>query len=475
MPLVPAHGGVAHIPVPGPLLAEYGVNAFVAHFIQGIELVQIGDAAYHHAVGVWERFGNLAYPFFCDVRGAHDEAEGFFARIALMLPCPQPVQRAEGRGADLRLPTTALRLDDGALADGQLALDRFSNGELGIVERVARVILNELVDGEDFIAQRLRRRVKQRLKLGADALGYGHAEGVQVVRDALDLLKTVRCPGHTSRYADRAGFEAVLQNLHHVLVLRGQVQHPRLQLFRQRQHLHLPQESAGNEFVDDVVPIGGDEGSRRFPVQLVKQPVLVASRDEDVAGAGLLFLFVAVPGDSGLIVGFVVVVGDLHVIFYHHGDGGVDALMGELPVIGFGLALHELRLPPNGGLDCRAAVHGVGQPAHHFRISAEADSGDHAFSILRALKDDGVGITRKTYLRLIVVILQMDQLALCHLMVSLLYCVFLAARSRSGSQSDFIPVLGHFIEGDRCVECQPIGSLAHQPLGNGAATDVFHF
>ena len=123
------------------------------------------------------------------------------------------LERPQGRRADFRLPTTTFRHNEGDFFAGQLPLGGLGHRQLGIVQRVPRLGHDGVVDGQHLLAQRLRRRVEQGLRLAADALGHGGAEGVEVAGDVLYAVKAVRLAGGRAGDGDAApqvflGFEA---------------------------------------------------------------------------------------------------------------------------------------------------------------------------------------------------------------------------------------------------------------------------
>lgn len=92
----------------------------------------------------------------------------------------------------------------------QLAFDRLRHGELGVIQGIARPLLDAVVDGQHLLRQRLGCRVKEGEKLIPDAVCHGDAEGVEIAGDVFHLLKAVRGPGYGSRYGDLSAFQSVL-------------------------------------------------------------------------------------------------------------------------------------------------------------------------------------------------------------------------------------------------------------------------
>ena len=158
----------AHIAVSGFLLADNGVDAFVALPVLCVQAVQLCNAADDDACGVRQRFGNFAHPLLRDVRRAEDDVERLFSFLRLI--CGQR------RCADLRLAASALCHDERRLSLRELALDRFRNRKLRRVKAVARVFADMVVDAQNLRGKLLRSGVKQRLELITDSLCHGHAE-----------------------------------------------------------------------------------------------------------------------------------------------------------------------------------------------------------------------------------------------------------------------------------------------------------
>ena len=84
---IPLNSGIAHIAVSCPLLGKDRVHALVALLIKGIKPIQLCDAVHHHGIGVRQRFPDLTHPFSCDMRWAHNDAEGLSSAV-FFLCCP---------------------------------------------------------------------------------------------------------------------------------------------------------------------------------------------------------------------------------------------------------------------------------------------------------------------------------------------------------------------------------------------------
>lgn len=81
------------------------------------------------------------------------------------------------------------------LAPLQLRLMGLCHRKLGVVEGIAGVILNVLVDCQHFRGQRFRCRVKERYEQLLDPLRHGNAEGIDVFRDRACFVQRVYADG----------------------------------------------------------------------------------------------------------------------------------------------------------------------------------------------------------------------------------------------------------------------------------------
>ena len=64
----------------------------------------------------------------------------------------------------------------------------------------------------------------------ADAVCHGDTKGVEVSGDILYAVKPVWCARYCAGDLDTAILQSPLQDLHHILIFRLQVQHPGVQL-----------------------------------------------------------------------------------------------------------------------------------------------------------------------------------------------------------------------------------------------------
>ena len=278
---VPNHGGPLHKAVPSLLLGDDGIDALVALFIQVVEPVQFCVAAHHHAGGVRQGLADLPRPFVCHMRWGQDHIE-------CLLPPPTGLFRPQGvhgghsRSADLTFAGPAFRYDNAAFVPLQLTLYRLGHSKLGIVEGIARMRTNVVVDGQDLWRKRFAGRVKERLELPADALGHRHAEGVQIAGDILYTVKAVRVadgPGDGNGPA----FEAVFHYRDDIFVILPAIEYPGVQLLPQGDDLEPLQNAPALQFIQHIVPKLGDQRHRRLPVHLFKEAVSVVFRTEDDA------------------------------------------------------------------------------------------------------------------------------------------------------------------------------------------------
>ena len=330
---VPDYGGPFHIAVPGLLLGDDGVDALVAPLIQAVESVQFRVAAHHHTHGVRQGLGNLTRPLVCHMGGAQNRVERLLSAAAGLL-CPQGVHSGHGGGANLRFAAAAFRHDDAAFVFLQLALHRLGHGKLRVVERIARVLLDVVVDGQDLRRERLAGRIKERPELPADAFGYRHAEGVQITGDILHAVKAVRV-ADGSGDGNGPAFQTVLHHGDDVGVVLPAMQHPGVQLLLQGNDLQPFQNAPAFQLIQHIVPERWNQRHRRFPVHLFKEAIPVVFRAEDDALARRpvrLFLgFIRLGVIFGSLYFLVIVQCQQHRL-------GVHTVVCDLPSVPLGLS-----------------------------------------------------------------------------------------------------------------------------------------
>ena len=262
---IPTHGGVTHIAIPRLLLGKNSKYTFVALLVHRIQTVEILNRAHHHAVGIRERFSNLPHPLLCDMGGTHNDAKGFPAVFPLLIG-PQPVQSAKSSRTDLRFATTAFCDNERHTLTRKLPLDGFCHRKLRIVERISHTAHDAVVDSEHFVGKRFLGRIKKGHELAADTVSYGNAKGIEIACDIFHILKTVwhigDCPGDL----DGSALQALLQHLHHILILRLQIQHPCVHPLFQGNDLQLPEISPLAQTVEHIILKFRDQRRCRFAI-----------------------------------------------------------------------------------------------------------------------------------------------------------------------------------------------------------------
>ena len=116
----------------------------------------------------------------------------------------------DGRRADLGLARAAFRHDQPHFVALELPLDRLRHRELGVVEGIARVVMDVLIDCQHFRGKRLLGGIEQRNKKIFDPLGHRNAEGVQIVRYRLQFVQRGGA-GDRARYGDGSAFQAAFR------------------------------------------------------------------------------------------------------------------------------------------------------------------------------------------------------------------------------------------------------------------------
>ena len=101
------------------------------------------------------------------------------------------MQGAQGGGADLALSTAAFRDNESDTFAVQLTLDRLGHGQLGVIEGVAHLLLDVVVDRKHLSRQRFGCRVEQGCELVPNTVSHSNTEGVKVVGDVVHILKAV--------------------------------------------------------------------------------------------------------------------------------------------------------------------------------------------------------------------------------------------------------------------------------------------
>ena len=298
----------------------------------------------------------------------------------------------------------------------KLTFDSLGHRELRVIKGIARVLRDKVIDGQHFIGEGFTGRVKEGHELIADAVCNGNAKGIEIFRNIVDFLEPIRKARNSAGDLDVPGLQAFLQHLHNIFVLWFQCQHPCVDPLFLRNDLQLLEISAVLERCEYIVLKRGDERHCCFVVQFLEQARTISFRAEDVAFAWLLrFLrrsfFTAVLPVIYRRVFILLRCFFLGVICCHERCHGVYAVMGDLTLIPFQLALQFPHYIILGGLYGSAAINSVCHSPHHLGISTEADRADHA-SFLVCVKHDCICVGRQPDLRRRIIIPQLDQLAL---------------------------------------------------------------
>ena len=110
-------------------------------------------------------------------------------------------------------------------------------------------------------------------------------------------------------------------------------------------------------------------------VQLFKQAVTVSLRTKDIALAGLQGFLTL---HFSIAVAFLRTVIGLGIVAGHQGRHGINAIVGDLALIPFDIALKHSGRSVLGGFQGRSAIDGIGHCPDHFRVSTKSDCADHA-------------------------------------------------------------------------------------------------
>ena len=200
------NGRGPHIAVPRFLFGQDGKAVLRPSLEHPIEAVQLPGIMHHCGKGVWHGLLHFPYPFLGHMGRTKDQVEGFVVSSCALV-CQQS-GRCGGNGnrPDLCFAGAALGHDESHLAALQLAFDGFSHRQLGVVEGVSRMGFNVAVDVQHLRGEGFGGGIKEGDKQLLDPLCHGNAEGVEVFRDAVDLVQRVQ-PGLGTRNGDRRAFE----------------------------------------------------------------------------------------------------------------------------------------------------------------------------------------------------------------------------------------------------------------------------
>ena len=78
LPTIPKDGGALHEAVPGLFLCDDGIDAFIALFVERVDLIQLRNALDDDAGGVRQGLRDLSHPLICHMGRAEDHVKGFW-------------------------------------------------------------------------------------------------------------------------------------------------------------------------------------------------------------------------------------------------------------------------------------------------------------------------------------------------------------------------------------------------------------
>ena len=127
------------------------------------------------------------------------------------------MQCAEGSRADFCFARTAFRNDKRRFLAVKLSLDSLRHRKLDIIEGIAGLLHDIVIDSEYFIRKRLSGWIEDGHELIADTVSDGHAEGIEIPCDIVDLVKPVRGAGYSAGDLNGPGLQPLLQYLYDFL------------------------------------------------------------------------------------------------------------------------------------------------------------------------------------------------------------------------------------------------------------------
>ena len=127
------------------------------------------------------------------------------------------MQCAEGSRADFRFVRAAFRNDKRSFLAVKLPLDRLRHRKLDIIEGIAGLLHDIVIDSEYFIRKRLSGWIEDGHELIADTVSDGHAEGIEIPCDIVDLVKPIRGAGYSAGDLNGPGLQPLLQYLYDFL------------------------------------------------------------------------------------------------------------------------------------------------------------------------------------------------------------------------------------------------------------------
>ena len=116
------------------------------------------------------------------------------------------MQCAEGSRADFRFVRAAFRNDKRSFLAVKLPLDRLRHRKLDIIEGIAGLLHDIVIDSEYFIRKRLSGWIEDGHELIADTVSDGHAEGIEIrglanAQTSVDMTTQKAMEMHTALFS----------------------------------------------------------------------------------------------------------------------------------------------------------------------------------------------------------------------------------------------------------------------------------
>ena len=210
----------------------------------------------------------------------------------------------------------------------KLPFDSLCHCKLGVIEGITGFFVDIIVDLQYFFRKRLRCWIELGNELAADTVSHSNAKGIQIAGRAVYLRKAICRIRDSARNDDIPIFEALLQNVRYVSILRQQLQHPCVHALGKGKYFHLPQSAAGNERIQHIVLKLRDQRRGSLPVYLSEQARTVSGWAKDIAFAWVF---------GGVLIAVIgSVLFRLAVIVGHQGRNGIYPVMGQQTSVTFG-------------------------------------------------------------------------------------------------------------------------------------------
>lgn len=127
------------------------------------------------------------------------------------------MQCAEGGRADFCFARAAFRNDKRRFLAVKLPLDSLRHRKLGVIEGIAGLLHDIVIDAEHLIRKRLSGWIKEGHELIADTVSDGHAEAIEIPCDIVDPVKPVRGTGNSAGDLNGSGLQSLLQYLYDMM------------------------------------------------------------------------------------------------------------------------------------------------------------------------------------------------------------------------------------------------------------------